>query len=306
MGLVTEGRSAAVTFLRTAYRDEDWVAVFLKNYRTGATAQRVLPAVDAASDRFQAWLRYMNARRWNVYVSVNAVRPGRSRTRGSVAAIRHVFLEDDIDGLELVAALATCPELPPVSYVTHSSPNRLHLLWRASGFEAEQVEGLQRHLARWFGTDTAATSCAQMTRLPGFVNYKRERRWRVSSEYLYPGPAFVPADFPAPDVARPRGTEVGRIASLCGSAVNSRLLRARQFLQKVEPAVAGQHGDLRTFRICCRLVRGFDLSDSEAIGLLEEWNSSCLPPWSMHELEQKVANARLYGREPFGGLLRDR
>ena len=67
--------------------------------------------------------------------------------------------------------------------------------------------------------------------------------------------------------------------------------------------VAGQHGDLRTFRVCCRIVRGFDLSDDEAARALAEWNARCEPPWSERELRQKVTNARRYGREPQGGLL---
>ena len=49
------------------------------------------------------------------------------------------------------------------------------------------------------------------------------------------------------------------------TAFSDRVGRARRFLESVEPAVAGQHGDLRTFRICCRVVRGFELSDDEAV-----------------------------------------
>ena len=79
--------------------------------------------------------------------------------------------------------------------------------------------------------------------------------------------------------------------------------RARAFLQRVDPAVSGRHGDLLTFRVCCRIVRGFDLSDDEALRVLSEWNARCEPPWSEHELRQKVTNARRYGHEPQGGLL---
>jgi hypothetical protein len=50
--------------------------------------------------------------------------------------------------------------------VLHSSPNRLHVLWRASGFSKEDVEALQKELARELGTDRAATSCAQITAWP--------------------------------------------------------------------------------------------------------------------------------------------
>jgi hypothetical protein len=90
---------------------------------------------------------------------------------------------------------------------------------------------------------------------------------------------------------------------LPSARIGNRIERARKFLQRVEPAIAGQHGDLRTFRLCCRIVRGFALSDDEAIDVLAEWNARCTPPWSERELQQKVANARKYGREPEGSLL---
>ena len=132
---MTVDRAAPIRFLRTAYEADDWIAVFLKTYRTGAAAQRVIPLSAATSSRFQAWLRHRNANGWNVYVSVNAVLPGRSRTRRAIASIRHVFLEEDSDGLGLLATLTTRPDLPPPSYVLHSSPGRLHVFWRAHGFE---------------------------------------------------------------------------------------------------------------------------------------------------------------------------
>src|SRR5687768_16508480 len=115
-------RAAPLQFLRTAFAADDWVAVFLKTYRTGETAQRIAPIATVASPRFQAWLRYRNAHGWNVYVSVNAVAPGRSRTRCAIAAVRHVSLEADRDGPALLTRLAAHADLPPVSYVLHSSP----------------------------------------------------------------------------------------------------------------------------------------------------------------------------------------
>ena len=127
--MVSVDRAAPIRFLRTAYGTADWVAVFLKTYRTGDVAQRVVPVSAAMTPHFQAWLRNRNANGWNVYVSVNAVLPGRSRTRRSIATVRHVFLEEDRDGPGLLAALTTRPDLPPASYVLHSSPGRLHVFW---------------------------------------------------------------------------------------------------------------------------------------------------------------------------------
>ena len=79
--------------------------------------------------------------------------------------------------------------------------------------------------------------------------------------------------------------------------------RVRRYVAALPPAIAGQHGDLHTFRVCCRLVRGFALEDSEALMLLADWNTRCEPPWSEHELMNKIRRARRYGREPIGGLL---
>ena len=290
--MVTVDRAAPIQFLRTAYEPDDWIAVFLKTYRTGDVAQRVLPVSAAASARVQAWLRDQNANGWNVYVSVNAVRPGRSRTRRAIASIRHVFLEEDLDGPGLLAALTTRPDLPPPSYVLHSSPGRLHVFWRARDFDRRDVETLQKQLATELGTDRAATSCAQTTRLPGFINHKHARPWPVSIEYLHPDACFAPADFPVPHQAGSRTPLVSPSALRKAGTYSQRLDRARQFLRSIEPAVAGHHGDLRTFRICCRVVRGCALSDEEALSVLREWNARCQPPWSERELEEKVQNAR--------------
>ena len=76
--MVSVDRMEPIRFLRTAYDEADWIAVFLKTYRTGEIAQRVLPVSAAASPHFQAWLRHRNANGWNVYVAWNqrgAARP---------------------------------------------------------------------------------------------------------------------------------------------------------------------------------------------------------------------------------------
>ena len=79
----------------------------------------------------------------------------------------------------------------------------------------------------------------------------------------------------------------------------------RSYVEKMPPAIAGQHGDVHTFRVCCRLVRGFALSDGEALDLLRNWNRRCEPPWSERQLINKLASARRCGREPIGGLLQN-
>ena len=302
--MLTVNRLAPLQFLRTVYRPGDWIAVFLKSYLTGQTAQRVGPVSLVLDARFQSWLRWKNLMKWNVYVSVNAMAPGRrSRRRESVAAIRHVFLEADDDAPGVLTALASRPDVPPPSYVLHSSPNRIHVFWRASGFTADSVEAVQRLLAKDLRTDPAATPCTQTTRLPGFINHKRRTPHLVTIEYRDTARVYTPSEFPRPS-PKPTHASPRRIRSV--DIARQPMERAREYLAAVPPAIAGQHGDLHTFKVCCRLVRGFDLDDDVAMAVVSEWNAGCNPPWSERELLDKLRRARRYGREPIGGLLQPR
>src|SRR5207237_4941269 len=73
--VVAIDRVAPLTFLRTAFHENDWIAVLLKSYQSGRIAQRVRPVQQVQSATFQAWLRAENAASANVYVSVNTVVP---------------------------------------------------------------------------------------------------------------------------------------------------------------------------------------------------------------------------------------
>ena len=141
-----------------------------------------------------------------------------------------------------------------------------------------------------------------MTRLPGFVNHKRATPYLVSIEYRDTNRVYEPADFPKPPprLMPPPCTRGHRTPA--ENAVD----RARQYVAAIPPAISGQHGDVHTFRVCCRVVRGFALADDEALDVLREWNSRCEPPWSDRELMDKLSRAHRYGREPIGSLLEER
>ncbi len=303
-------RDVASRFLRTMFGADDWVAVFLKAYDTGHICQRVAPIAMFAEPRWQVWLRVMNVHRFNVYVSVNAMTPGRhERTKGAVRAVRHAFLDADHDGPAVVRSLEACGG-PPPSCVIHSSPGRIQVLWRVRGFSPERVERLQKWLARVFGTDAAATTCTQTMRIPGFLNWKYTPQVAVTGDYGEMGTVFEPSDFPTPadpraavrdELAPPRtGRTTGGTAPLTPPDV---LERARRYVAAVPAAISGQRGDVRTFQVCCRLARGFGLSPGDALSLLAEWNARCVPPWTERELLAKLDHAQRYGREPVGGLV---
>ena len=109
----------------------------------------------------------------------------------------------------------------------------------------------------------------------------------------FPVVGAVPAEFAGPKLGDvPPRPERGAVE------------RARRYLAAIPPAVAGQHGDADTFRVCCRLIRGFALDEDDALAVLSEWNRQCQPPWTEPEMRAKLRSARRNGREPVGGLLK--
>jgi hypothetical protein len=289
-----------LALLRTGFRSNDWIAVLMKSYHTGETTQRILPLRAAIQPRFLAWLRAKNASRCEIYVGTNAVAPNqRSRTRDAIRTVRHVFLDADGDGQAVLDRLSRRGDLPQPSYVLRTSPDHVHVMWRVRGFAVDQVERLQKHLARELGGDTAATSASQMTRLPGFFNGKRERRFLVTMACGVTTSVFDPCHFPAVRPAKPRMPVIPAHLRQAADVI----ARARAYLDAIPPAIEGERGDAHTFRVCCRLVRGFALDDEQAMSVLSEWNVRCVPPWSEKDLAEKIRHARRYGREPVGGLL---
>ena len=237
-----------------------------------------------------------------MYASVNAIALGRhSRTRDAIGAVRHVFLDADNDGPAVLSRVDARRDLPSPSYILHSSPNHIHVFWRVSGFDPDAVERLQKQLARELETDPAATPVTQNTRLPGFFNHKRAQPHLVTVEYRNTSRLYMPADFPPIEDANPWPQSVG---SRQPFNLELRVIdRAKRYLASVPPAISGKHGDVHTFRVCCRLVRGFALNEDQALHVLSEWNSRCEPPWSTAELLDKLHRAARYGREPVRGLL---
>lgn len=294
-------RAAPLRFLETGFEPDDWVAIFLKSYDKNGVAQRVGPVSWIQSERFQRWLRAMNCRKYSVFVSVNAVTPGRrSRTRDDIGAVRHVFLDADGDGSAALSCVDARRDLPPPSYVMHTSLNHVHLFWRVTGFDHDLVERLQKQLARELGTDPAATPVTQNTRLPGLFSQKRAEPYLVTIEYRNVDVRYRPEDFPPVEArSRLRPIERRQLRQFHLSVIE----RAKRYVASVPPAISGQHGDVQTFRVCCRLTRGFALDVEQALPVLAEWNARCQPPWSETDLLDKLRRAAQYGREPIGGLL---
>lgn len=68
--------------------------------------------------------------------------------------------------------------------------------------------------------------------------------------------------------------------------------RAARYLAKAGPAISGSGGHTHTLVLARALVRGFNLSDGDAMALLMEWNEGNADRWSQRELEHKIDSAR--------------
>ncbi len=80
--------------------------------------------------------------------------------------------------------------------------------------------------------------------------------------------------------------------------------RARAYVAKMPPAIAGQHGHDATFKVALALVHGFGLSEEDAMPIMEEYSNKCTPPWTRKELEHKLNSAAQQARsgKPRGHL----
>lgn len=67
--------------------------------------------------------------------------------------------------------------------------------------------------------------------------------------------------------------------------------RARAYLSKMPVSVAFRGGHDSAFNAALALVKGFGLTEEQAMPLFEEWNIGCVPPWSASDLRHKLRDA---------------
>lgn len=74
------------------------------------------------------------------------------------------------------------------------------------------------------------------------------------------------------------------------------------YLSSAAPAIEGQGGNDETYRVACRL-KDLGLSAAgalDAMDLLSDWNTRCVPPWDRDELADVIAHAFAYGENSPG------
>lgn len=162
--------------------------------------------------------------------------------------------------------------------------------------------------------DTQLGNASRILKLWGIMARKGDStptRPHRRSEILMPPSAITPANTfklkelaaQAPKIAVPAPFKPSERPEYADVSVYE---RARAYLDRCEPAIAGQAGDRTTYRTACVLVNDFGLDEESAFSLLSYWNTRCNPPWEERELRDKVKHAKEYAKKSAGNLAEKR
>jgi len=161
----------------------DRVAVQTLERSAGRVEPRMVSADVAASDKFQAWLRYKNAHGWDIFVCLNVFKPDAfRRTKEDLLEVRHCWVDLDADGVANLSRLRASALVPTPTLILSTSPGKYQVAWRLSGASIAECEALNRAIATEFGGDLQSCDGVHVLRVPGFTNRK------------YPGPFWVTCD----------------------------------------------------------------------------------------------------------------
>ena len=174
----------AADFLTRCFAPGESIALLLRRENPDGILQRIAPLERALVPRYLGWLAHENSIGANVYVAANPVHSGsRKRTKESIAAVRHLYLDLDTDGEARLASLRASDAVPTPNAIVSTSLGKYQILWRVDGFTLEQQESALKLLAVTFGGDPACTDCNRVLRLPGFLNCKYDPAYPVTVEY---------------------------------------------------------------------------------------------------------------------------
>jgi hypothetical protein len=174
----------ALEFLNRCFHLGETIALLLRRENPPSTTQRIVTLEQATATRYLAWLRYENHNGANIYVAANPLRPGsRRRTKDCIAAVRHLYLDIDVDGDERIAALRASDAVPIPSTILFTSPGKYQALWTVAGFDFDLQENTLKLLVIAFGGDSACTDRNRVLRVPGFLNCKYDPAHPVWVEY---------------------------------------------------------------------------------------------------------------------------
>jgi hypothetical protein len=174
----------AKDFLTRCFAPGETIALLLRRDNGERPTQRIVRLEQVLAPRYLGWLAHENGAGANVYVAANPLRSGsRRRTKESIASVRHLYIDIDLDGEARVAALRTSDAVPAPTAILSTSAGKYQVLWRVEGFDLDRQETALKQLACAFGGDPACTDCNRVLRVPGFLNRKYSPAHLVTVEY---------------------------------------------------------------------------------------------------------------------------
>jgi hypothetical protein len=189
-------KNIAAEYIRSNFRLNDRLAVVLIHKHCSHVTTRISTSDRISSEEYLAWLRHMNSRRNEVYLSMNTLAPeAQSRQKNDISEIRHIYLDFDEKGVEAVKALRDRSDIPEPNHILTSSPGKFQVIWRVEAFSKEKAEDLMRGMTRATGADVAATDSSRVLRVPGFWNHKYSVPHYVTVEDLADR-TYRPENFP--------------------------------------------------------------------------------------------------------------
>ena len=176
--------AAAADFITRCFAPAETIALLLRRENPAGILQQIVPLERALALRYLGWRAQENSIGANIYLAANPLHSGsRKRTKESIAAVRHLYRDLDIDGEARLASLRASEAVPTPNAIVSASLGEYQIFWRVDGFSVEQQEGALKLLAITFGGDPACTDCNRVLRLPGFLNSTYDPAYLITVEY---------------------------------------------------------------------------------------------------------------------------
>jgi DNA primase RepB-like protein len=119
-----------------------------------------------------------------IYVTANPLRSdGHSRTKDSIATVRHPSLDFDSDGEVRLTSVWASDTVPTPTAILSTSLGDYQILWRVNCFNFERQEGTLKRLAIPYGGDPACMDGNRTLRWPGFRNCENDPSYPITVKY---------------------------------------------------------------------------------------------------------------------------
>lgn len=224
-----------------------------------------------------------------VFVCVNKIENSQKREAKSVTKVRALFADKDDGNFE---------SFPVEPSMVVQTKNGQHAYWITDEVSRDNFTELQKAVINTLKTDISIHDLPRVMRLPGFYHRKDPNNIFLVTIFSQTQNKYSLSDI---TTAFPK-SELKKIST---SSIKGSHSEISKFIDKQDGAVQGEAGDSKTFQVACHLVRGFNLSNEDALEYFKKFNEKCSPPWSEADLVRKLESARKSGSGEFGSLLKN-